>query len=77
MSQGSGKFQGIKIRASFGSSHNLVKLDALINLLTGNRAPLPDPALLVPTGSSDFSLSYHPEYNTFPIVTSPVPNCKS
>ena len=44
MSQGSGNFRvtllKIKIRASFGSSHNLVKLDALINLLTGNRATL-------------------------------------
>ena len=29
--------------------------------------PGPDP-LLVPTGSSDSSLSYHPEYNTFPSV---------
>ena len=40
MSQGLGKFQGIKIRASLGSSQNLFKLDALINPLTGNHAPL-------------------------------------
>ena len=44
MSQGSGNFRVTllrkEIRASFESSHNLVKLDALINLLTGNRATL-------------------------------------
>ena len=44
MSQGSGNSRitllRTKIQASFGSSHNLVKLDALINLFTGNLAPL-------------------------------------